>query len=164
MSRATLVVIAAFMFIGLSSCSSSRQTAWDPIGVADDSGLGPCEAVDVVERPNGYGLTATVRRTYCSGAKDVIGSYYVFVRRVGGKPSVQTLAFRYTAMSTYGNRPPNVRWIKPSELRISTGPYWIDQVTKKRSLVAGATISYSLGETACPDWDPSTGTWGLCYK
>jgi hypothetical protein len=150
--------------VSWASCSGTEATGWDPIGVGDDSGDGPCEAKEFDERPNGHGLVATGRRTYCSGAKDVIAYDYIFVRRVGQKSTAQNLVFRYSATSQFGDTAPDIRWVTQSILRISTGPYWINQVTKRRTVVAGVAIVYSLGKTACPDWDPSTGTWGLCYK
>lgn len=140
---------------------STVGAGWDPIGVGDDSGDGPCEAKQVSERPNGNGLVAAVRRTYCSGARDVFAYDYVFVRRVRQRNAAQNLVLRYSSTS---DKVPDVRWATQSVLRISTGSYWINQVTKKLTAAAGVTIVYSLGETACPDWDQSTGTWGLCYK
>ena len=165
-SRRRIIALAAILGCAFTwaACSGAKATVWDPIGVGDDSGLGPCEAKDVGEDPNGHGLVVTVRRTYCSGAKDVIAIYYVFVHRVGETNGLRNLVFRYSATSEFGTGGPTIHWISRSFLRISTGSYWISQVTKKRTGAAGVTIVYSLGKTACPDWDQSTGTWGLCYK
>jgi hypothetical protein len=161
-------VIALIAILGCAvtwtSCSGTDTTVWDPIGVGGDSGLGPCDAKEVAELPNGHGLVAAIRRTICSGAKDVIAEDYIFVRRIGQKNTAQNLVFRYSETSRSGDKVADIHWAAQSVLGISTGPYWISQVTKKRTVAEGVAIVYSLGKTACPDWDPSDGTWGLCYK
>jgi hypothetical protein len=130
----------------------------DPIGEATDNGpgslLGGCMKHDTIVR-NAMGDQTVLRQTECPIVfMNTIVSYYVFVHKQQQEENNRgNLVFRCTLKD--GGEPPAVRWIGDSSLEVSTGPGWVDKITKRRTSFGDVRIVYHLGDGSAAARDVS---------